>query len=203
MKTFKEYVLEKVQEGIGLTIFDIDETLFKTSANILVKKGDEVVRKLNNQEFNNYKLKDGEEFDFGEFRDAEHFLKTSEPIKPMIAKMKAIAKNVIAKGSKMIIVTARADFDDKKKFLNTFRKQGIPIDDVYVERAGNLNLGSSAKNKKIIFNKYLKTGKYARVRLYDDAQSNITSFLSLQKKYKDISFEAYLVDESGGITRKK
>ena len=54
MKTFKEYVLEKVQEGIGLTIFDIDETLFKTTANILVKKDGRVARKLNNQEFNSW-----------------------------------------------------------------------------------------------------------------------------------------------------
>jgi len=46
MKTFKEYVLEKVQEGIGLTIFDIDETLFKTTANILVKKDGRVAPKI-------------------------------------------------------------------------------------------------------------------------------------------------------------
>ena len=98
MKTFKEYVLEKVQEGIGLTIFDIDETLFKTTANILVKKDGRVARKLNNQEFNSYKLKDGEEFDFGEFGDAEHFLKTSEPIKPMIAKNESNRKKRDCKG---------------------------------------------------------------------------------------------------------
>ncbi len=44
-----------------LTIFDIDDTLFHTTAKINVVKDGEVVRSLTNQEFNNYELQDGEE----------------------------------------------------------------------------------------------------------------------------------------------
>lgn len=200
MISFKSFITEQTR-GKGLTIFDIDETLFQTQALVKVIKDGKVVRSLDNQEFNTYKLKAGETFDFGEFRSAEVFSKTSQPIDKMIQKAKAIIKNAAAAGSKVIIVTARADFDDKKKFLETFRRYGIDIDNVYVERAGNLNLGSSAKNKRFIFHKYLRGGKYERVRFFDDAMSNITMFKALAKKYPNVKFEAYHVKHDGSIRK--
>lgn len=198
--SFRSFITEQTR-GKGLTIFDIDETLFQTKALVKVMKDGKVVRSLDNQEFNTYKLKDGESYDFGEFRSAEVFQNTSIPIMKMIQKAKAIIKNATAAGSKVIIVTARADFDDKKKFLDTFRRHGIDIDKVYVERAGNLNLGSSAKNKRFIFHKYLRGGKYERVRFFDDAMSNITMFKAMQKRYPDVSFEAYHVKHDGSIRK--
>jgi len=74
----------------------------------------------------------GEKFDFGEFKSAEVFNKTSTPIARMINKVKVILKNATKAGSKVIIVTARPDFDDKKLFLDTFKKQGIDIDKIFV-----------------------------------------------------------------------
>ena len=65
------------KSGLGLTIFDIDDTLFRTTAQIKVVKDGREIRSLNNQEFNTYKLQDGESFDFGEFRNAEKFNKES------------------------------------------------------------------------------------------------------------------------------
>ena len=151
MKNFKTFLLEA--EGKGLTMFDVDETMFITKAKVKVVKDGKVVKKLDNQEFNTYKKKRGEEFDFGEFKDAKVFNRTSTPIARMINKVKAILKNAVRKGSKVIIVTARPNFDNKKLFLDTFRKQGIDIDKIYVERAGNLGGGPAAGNKKIIFKK--------------------------------------------------
>lgn len=200
MLSFRSFITEQTR-GKGLTIFDIDETLFRTSAKIRVMKDGKLVRSLDNQEFNTYKLKDGESYNFGEFESAEVFQKTSVPIMKMIEKAKAIIKNATAAGSRVIIVTARSDFDDKKKFLDTFRRYGIDIDNVYVERAGNLKLGSSAKNKRFVFHKYLRGGKYERVRFFDDAMSNITMFKALAKQYPDISFEAYHVKHDGSIRK--
>ena len=200
MLSFRSFITEQTR-GKGLTIFDIDETLFRTSAKIRVMKDGKLVRSLDNQEFNTYKLKDGESYNFGEFESAEVFQKTSVPIMKMIEKAKAIIKNATAAGSRVIIVTARSDFDDKKKFLDTFRRYGIDIDNVYVERAGNLGLGSSAKNKRFVFHKYLRGGKYERVRFFDDAMSNITMFKALAKQYPDISFEAYHVKHDGSIRK--
>ena len=199
MKNFKTY-LEEAQ-GKGLTIFDIDETMFITKAKVKVVKNGKVIKKLDNQEFNTYKKKDGEEYDFGEFKNAEVFKRTSTPISRMINKVKVILKNATRKGSRVIIVTARPNFDNKKTFLDTFRKQGIDIDKIYVERAGNLGGGPAAGNKKVIFKKYLDQKIYKRIRLFDDAMSNLKMFLSLQKDYPDVSFEAFHAKENGSVSR--
>ena len=86
---FKEYVENGFKDG-GLTIFDIDDTLFHTTATINVKKDGKVIKNLTNQEFNTYKLGKGEEFDFAEFKNAEKFAKESRPIGKMLEKAKAI-----------------------------------------------------------------------------------------------------------------
>jgi len=200
MLSFRSFITEQTR-GKGLTIFDIDETLFQTKALVKVMKDGKVVQSLDNQAFNTYKLKDGEKYDFGEFTSAEIFQNTSIPIMKMIQKAKAIIRNAVIAGSRVIIVTARSDFDDKKKFLDTFRRYGIDIDNVYVERAGNLKLGSSAKNKRFIFHKYLRKGEYERVRFFDDAMSNITMFKALAKQYPNISFEAYHVHHDGSVRK--
>jgi hypothetical protein len=200
IRTFRDYLLEQRGDK-GLTIFDIDETLFRTKAKVDVVKDGEVVRSLDNQEFNNYKLMPGEEFDFHEFKSARVFQKTSTPIGNMIGKMKSILRNAVKRGSRVIVVTARSDFDNKEVFLNTFRAHGIDIDSAYVERAGNLGLGSPAKNKRFIFHKYLKSGDYGRIRLFDDSRQNLNTFMSLQKKYPDVTFEAWLVDEDGSTKK--
>ena len=200
MITFQQYITEAISDR-GLTIFDIDETLFMTKALIYVMKDSKVVKKLNNQDYNTHKLQPGETYDYREFKDAETFAKTSVPITKMIDRAKAIIKRATAKGSKVIIVTARSDFHDKEKFLNTFRTHGIPIDDVYIERAGNLGLGSASKNKRFILHKYLRKGAYGRVRFFDDSMANITMFKSLEKKYPDIKFYAYLVKPDGSTKK--
>tara|TARA_B000000557_G_scaffold253934_1_gene243518 strand:- start:136 stop:741 length:606 start_codon:yes stop_codon:yes gene_type:complete len=199
MVKFKTFLEE--QAGKGLTMFDVDETMFITKAKVKVMKNGKVVKKLDNQQFNTYKKKAGEEFDFGEFKDAKVFNRTSTPIARMINKVKAILKNATRAGSKVIIVTARPNFDNKKLFLDTFRQQGIDIDKIYVERAGNLGGGPAADNKKVIFKKYLDKKIYKRIRLFDDAKSNLKAFLSLQKDYPEVSFEAYHAKSNGSVNR--
>ena len=200
MLNFKSFITEQTR-GKGLTVFDIDETLFQTKAMVKIMKDGKLVRSIDNQEYNTYKLKPGESYDYGEFRSAEVFQNTSIPIMKMIQKAKAIIANATKSGSKVIIVTARGNFDDKKKFLDTFRRYGIDIDNVYVERAGTLNLGSSAKNKRFIFHKYLRGGKYERIRFFDDAMPNLTMFKALRKKYPNVSFEAYHVKHDGSVKK--
>ena len=186
------------QGSMGLTIFDIDDTLFHTTAQIKVMKDGKVVRSLTNQEFNNYKLQPGEEFDFGEFRSAEKFAKESEPIKPMINTLKRILDR--AANTKVIMLTARADFDDKDKFLNTFEKYGIDMSRVHVHRAGNLPGNDPPAIKKAVWvRKYLNTGKYNRVNLIDDSMANLKVFKSLESEYPQVDFDAYFVKPSGSV----
>ena len=200
MKRFSEYIKEETLTG-SLTIFDIDDTLFHTTAQIAVKKDGKVIRKLTNNEFNTYTLKAGEEFDFSEFRDAHKFYHESKPIQRMMAKAKAILANSVKNpNSKVVIITARANFDDKDKFLATFRKYGFDIDKVRVERAGNIE-GEfiPAFKKAIIIRNYLNTKQYSKVRLFDDSMSNLKEFLRLKTEFADVTFEAFFANPDGSI----
>lgn len=184
---------------IGLTIFDIDETLFSTNAKVKVLKEGKVIKTLDNQLYNKYKLKKGETFDYGQFKSAKIFKETSTPIAKVISRAKRIIHFATKKGSKVIIVTARQDMDNKKIFKEAFLNQGIDIGRVFVERAGNLGNNSASDNKVIIFKKYLDTKKYARIRLFDDSLENLKAFLDLQNSYPDTEFTAYKVYKNGRV----
>ena len=201
MKNFTEFLTERTDKG--LTIFDIDDTLFVSKARIIVKNTNTGKEKpLTPMEFNSYKLRKHEEYDYGEFRSAKIFYQTATPIGRMVNKAKAIIKNATAKGSKVIIVTARANMDDKKLFIKTLESHGLPMRDVYVERAGNMS-GSSAENKKVIFRKYLKTGEYGRIRLFDDHKENLKALLDLKKEFPSVDMQAYLANLKGSVKRIK
>ena len=186
---------------IGLTIFDIDETLFHTEAKVQVLKAGEVVKILDNQKYNSYQLKEGETYDYGQFRSAKIFKETSTPIAKVIKRAKRIIHFATRKGSKVIIVTARQDMDDKKLFKEAFKAQGIDIGRVYVERAGNIGKETASENKVVIFKKYLDTGRYARIRLFDDDKNNLKAFFSLQEEYPKVDFTGYQVFKSGNIKK--
>ena len=186
---------------IGLTIFDIDETLFHTKAKVQVLKNGKIYKILDNQQYNSYQLKKGETFDYGQFKSAKMFMETSTPIAKVINRAKRIIYFATKKGSKVIIVTARQDMDDKKIFKDAFKAQGIDIGRVYVERAGNIGKETASENKLIIFKKYLDTKRYARIRLFDDDNNNLKAFMSLQNEYSRVEFTGYKVFKSGNIKK--
>jgi hypothetical protein len=101
---------------------------------------------------------------------------------------------------KIIIITARADLDDKKLFLATFKKYGFDINRVHVERAGNRDLPGPAAKAQIT-SEYLQKGNYTVARMFDDAVKNLQSFLALKKEFPKVNFEAFLIHENGSITR--
>lgn len=186
-----------------ISFFDIDETIFHTHALINVVKDGEIVKKLTNKEFNIYKLQDGEEFDFSEFRDSLVFYNTSKPINNVIKLVKRYIDNI--KGNdRVIFLTAREDFKDKEKFLDTFRKYGINIDhpNVYVERSGNLKFIEKVHQRKnFIVRKYLKTKLYSDVKMYDDSHNNLYNFIMLQKSFPDCNFNAVQVIGNGKLKK--
>jgi len=185
----------------GLTIFDIDDTLFNTTAKVAVVKNGRVVRQLTSQQFNSYQLNLGEKFDFSQFADSDKFFRESTPISKMFNKAKAIVRNVQNKpNSKVVIITARNNFQDKNKFLATFRKYGFDIDKVRIERAGRIE-GEMipAFKKAIIIRNYLNTKAFSRVRLFDDSMSNLREFLKLKKEFPNVMFEAFFANPDGSV----
>lgn len=199
MKKFKD-IADKATAT--LTIFDLDETLFYTHAKIAVVKDGKTVKELDNKTFNTYTLGPGEQFDYEQFKSAEIFHKTSQPIKNMITKAKRIVHHGCRNPlSKNIILTARANLDDRDLFLSTFHKYGLDIDKMWVERSGNLMYGNTAQKKVYIIEKYLKQGIFRKARMFDDAVSNLHAFIAMRQDYPHVSFEAYLVHHDGSISK--
>lgn len=191
MKKFSEF---KSEVRGNLSVWDIDETLFQTKAQVHVLKDGKRIKSLSNKEFNTYRLKKGETLDFTEFKDAKLFQQTSVPIQRAIDKAaKTLKAYSTLPNSKVIVLTARSDFDDPHTFLNTFEKHGLNMKNIHVHRAGNLGL-PSAEAKRIFIKQYLDTGKFKTVSLFDDDAKNLEVFLTLKKDYPDVKFVAYMAN---------
>jgi len=202
IQTIKEYAdqAEGIHEDFQdlpvrkLVIFDIDDTLVHTDTKVHVIHNGKTVAHLNSHEFTHYKLKSGEHFDFGRFRDAQEFFEKSRPNLPMIKQL----KQDIATGNKVVMVTAREDFNDREIFLNTFRRFDIDMSKVHVYRAGNIkDKIQTEEKKKIIIRKLLNQQDYSKAIMYDDAVPNLDAFISLKKEYPDTRFYAWHVSLDG------
>ena len=177
-----------------LVIFDIDDTLVHTQTKVHVIKDGKVIQSLNSHEFTHYKLKPNEEFDFGDFRDAREFFANAKPIIPMLNQL----KQDISTGNKVVMVTARADFNDRELFLDTFRKYGVDMNKVHVYRAGNMTIkAQTEEKKKIIIRSLLDKGHYTKAIMYDDAVPNLKSFIELKDEYPNTKFYAWHVSLEG------
>ena len=200
--TFKQYI-EESKKGT-LHVVDIDDTLFHTTARVGVKnaKG-KIIKYLSNSEFNNHKLKPGQSYDYKEFKNAKKFHDESKPIHPMINKVNKIQKNVSKHpNSRVIINTARADFDDKDKFLDTFRKQGVDIDKIHVHRVGNMTGPDNAASKKVkVVKQYIDQHSHKKVIMYDDSKTNLEALLNMKKEYPDVKFIAFHVKPNGTMKK--
>ena len=223
---FGNYLTEfaRDQYGKGITFVDIDETMFNTFAEVLVKKDGKVVRSLDNQEFNSYVKKEGEEWDFGQFRDAAFFRKTSIPIPQTFNRIKRMISQIKMNdsGSKIVFLTARGAFNDLAEFKRAFKDNGVTIDgkivDVSFMPEGEKM--SVDKDKKRRMMEYIKTGEYRRVRLIDDHKPNLKALKDIEKqlphsieqkvinkynldmtkeKLPPISFYALWIDEKGNL----
>jgi len=179
-----------------LVIFDIDDTLVYTQTKVHVVKNGRVVNSLNSHDFTHYKLQPGEEFDFGDFRNAKEFFDNSRPNIPMMNQL----KRDINTGNKVVMVTARADFDDRELFLDTFRKFGIDMNKVHVYRAGNSKQGTTEDRKKTIIKQLLDQATYSKAIMYDDAKPNLHTFMELKKDHPGTLFYAWHVSLDGDAT---
>jgi hypothetical protein len=197
MKTLRNIFGAKT---VNLAIFDIDDTLFRTTANVYVVKNGTRIHKLSPAQFNFYELKPEEIFDFSEFRSSSHFMKTSKPIKNVFNLAKRLVRRYAGSGSMVVALTARSDMDDRDMFLDAFRKFDFPVDSIRIERAGNLPV-PAPQGKAIIIRKYLKTGRFNHVQMFDDHPANLVSFLELQREFPGITFEAFAVNQAGSISR--
>jgi len=202
MLDFMSFIQEERSVGPGLHVFDVDDTLFNTTAEVRVMKDGQVVQSLSNSEYNTHELPPGHEYDYSEFRSAEKFDTESKPNQRMLEKMRRLHDRSKKSGGRVIINTARADFDDKDRFLDSFRKQNVDIDNIHVYRAGNMKgEGTVAQKKTDIIRQQLQNGDYTHATLHDDSEENLNHFLALQDEFPNVRFIAHHVKPDGKSKR--
>lgn len=187
--------------GPTLTIFDVDYTLFRTPASVLVLRSGKIKKRLSSIEWNTYRKRTGEEYDFSEFRDASYFRRTAISIPSVITKAKYIIAQLPRQpNSRVLVMTARESFTDIAVFHETFRDVGIDVDKLVFEFAGDRGIDPVHKAKAIVIREHLDSTSFRRVRMFDDSSHNLDSFLELKEAYTNVHFEAHLVTPQGRIT---
>jgi hypothetical protein len=99
-----------------------------------------------------------------------------------------------SKNTFVLVLTARADFNNKNVFLKTFEAYGLDMSapNIHVVRSGNLGMGT-AEGKREVLQTVLNTGKFKTADMYDDDSRNLDAFMSLQSNNMKLS--SYIVRE--------
>ena len=184
MISLSSHLKDKIQFGFTVNnttsnrimLFDLDDTLIHTTAEILLFKDGKFIRKISNTEFNDYVLKPGESFDFAEFDDPK-ILASSK-----FTKYWNTLKREYRKGTHIGILTARSNCDMIKNFL---LNNGIRIKDELVMAINDPKLGLSGtiQQKKAEAIKILANAGYNTFIFFDDNEGNLQSAKSLEKEY--------------------
>ena len=154
-------------------VFDFDDTLAFTDANVLVYGPNYEWHRLTPAEFNRYELEDGERFDFTEFNNPEYILNG----KP--TKLVQLAKQVYSEGHDLFILTARkvSIVDAIQEFLSQF---GIKATAVHCVGDHGSDI---ARSKRKVLLTIMEA--YDKIYFYDDDAANVEAAQEIGvKSYK-------------------
>tara|TARA_R110001632_G_scaffold184602_1_gene304766 strand:- start:2348 stop:2938 length:591 start_codon:yes stop_codon:yes gene_type:complete len=176
--------------GKDITVFDVDDTLIITKSKIKVfnpTTGFSI--DLTPQEFNTFKIKPHDKFNFNDFRDLE-ILKAGKIIDWVFN----ILKRTIAKGKAVGIITAR---DNSKLIYDFLLYNGVDINPDFIFAINDPSLGftgSTAQKKKEAFMKFAKMG-FRNFKFFDDDKENIKIANSLNKDLRGVKMKATLIKQ--------
>lgn len=184
MISLREHLRDRIQAGFTVNntqsnkiiLFDLDDTIIHTTAEIMIMKDGNMVKRISNSEFNNYTLKDGETFDFGEFDDPNILANEK------FTKYWNTLKREYRKGTHIGILTARSNAAMIRRF---FISRGIRIKDELIIAINDPSLGltGSIQERKAEAIKILANGGYDLFIFFDDNEPNLQAAKKLEKNY--------------------
>ena len=177
VKTFDEFINEFLihgQHSDKVLIFDIDDTLIKSDAQVFVRYNGKIIKTLSSEEYNEYVLKPGESFSYEEFGDIKKML--SAEITPYFHTMKREYK----KGVHISIITARSN----KNMIHDFflKKSGIDIHPDLIFATGDDVSDCSISEKKGRCIKTLVNYGYRTLIFFDDNIDNLKEVKMMGKQ---------------------
>lgn len=153
-------------------VFDFDDTLVKTDCRIGVKNENGVwLFGLTPQQFNSYKLRNGEKFDFSDFEYV---------INPVGLETLELAKQVSNEQHDVYILTARSSVAENP-IAEFVKSQGLKVKEIYC--VGD-NGDDIAKEKRTVLMTIIEA--YDKVYFYDDHHDNV-------EQAKTVGVKAYKV----------
>ena len=159
-----------------IVLFDIDDTLIKSKAKIYVLNDqNEVVKKLTPAQYNHYKRKECEHFDYEEF-DSEEILN-----KAKLTKFWEVLKKTYSNGTNVGIVTARGN---KEMLIRFFLRNGIDINRHLVFAIGGSasKFKGGIKDRKRQVIEHLSARGYKNFVFYDDNKDNLNEVAQMENR---------------------
>ena len=166
LKTYiHEIIKESLQAEKKLRVFDLDDTLVKTSSKVHVLKASGEVMHLTPAEYAVYEKEPGDEFDYSDFEGL---------VSPKaIGWTTTILKRVVNKHGTdaAVILTARGNEEPAREFFRINKIPEIPV----------VALGNSDPEMKAQWIKWvaLKFG-YKEIEFFDDSPKNIAAVQRLK-----------------------
>lgn len=158
-----------------LLVFDLDDTLIRSKANVVVNRGGREIR-LTPEEYNTYKWQEGDVVDYSQFR-SDKILDSAE-----MTKYWRTLEREYKKGTHICILTARGDADMVWRF---FKRKGIEIKNelvIAVEDPKFGLAGTVAQKKQEAIESLVDLG-YRTFVFFDDSQENLDHAKSLEMEF--------------------
>lgn len=190
-KLLKKYIKELVLEefnGKKLRIFDFDDTLVTTDAQVHVTNSKNEHFDMSPGEFAVYKPKPGDLFNYDDFKQL---------INPQTIKWTGkILSNIYNKygPSGVTILSARSTPEPIEKFLADAGFSGIDV--------VALNSADPAAKAAWVDQK-IKTNKLTLVEFFDDSHKNIAAVKKLQKQHSDVKIIVRHIVHKFSVSKQK
>lgn len=195
----------------SIHLFDLDDTLIRTSARVLVRDGSgNLLRSLSTGEFTGYRAAPGEVFDFAEFSDLGIL---SRGI--VVRYTRSIIDTILAYGtrSEFGILTARADKKMHAPFLiRLFRSLfGVRLANEFIFAVSDLRFSgykdkrigpggapfsqlSVSQRKALVIAEDLVGRGFNDISFYDDSRDNLDSFKVMRQAFPNVTYRPHFID---------
>jgi hypothetical protein len=185
----REYILQSLREekqhlnaGEKLRVFDFDDTLVKTGSLIHVISAAGEKFDLTPGQYAVYTPQEGDQFDYSDFEKL---------INPQaISWTVNILRNLAAKGSQVVILTARSAKQPVEQFLND---AGLPPYEVVA--LGNANPQAKAD----WISSKIQLDNIKLVEFFDDSEKNVAAVQELKKQHPDVKITSRQVTHKSKI----
>jgi len=185
----REYILQSLREekqhlnaGEKLRVFDFDDTLVKTGSLIHVISAAGEKFDLTPGQYAVYTPQEGDQFDYSDFEKL---------INPQaISWTVNILRNLAAKGSQVVILTARSAKQPVEQFLSD---AGLPPYEVVA--LGNANPQAKAD----WISSKIQLDNIKLVEFFDDSEKNVAAVQELKKQHPDVKITSRQVTHKSKI----